>query len=106
MRCLLKLLATSLLTLFATGLPGQNAPRIFFSDLESGPNNGGQNNKGVFVTIWGKGFGAKRGNSRVTVGGGPADNYPIWTDEKITFQLGATARTGNIVVNVSGASPS
>ena len=32
-------------------------PRIFFSDLESGPSTGGQNNNGVWVTIWGKGFG-------------------------------------------------
>jgi len=51
-------------------LPAQSPPRIFFSDLESGPNTGGQNNKGVWVTIWGKGFGAERGRSTVTIGGG------------------------------------
>ena len=75
-------------------------PRIFFSDLESGPNAGGQKNHGVWVTIWGKGFGAQRGASTVTIGGGAAAEYPIWTDTKITFQLGPAARTGDIVVSV------
>src|SRR5882724_12170639 len=78
----------------------QAPPRIFFSDLESGPNTGGQNNRGVWVTIWGKGFGAERGGSTVTIGGGAAAEYPIWTDTKITFQLGPSAKTGDIVVTV------
>ena len=82
---------------------GQSAPpSLFFSDLESGPNTGGQNNKGVWVTIWGKGFGATQGTSTVTVGGGAVDNYPLWSDSKITFQLGAAAVSGSIVVNVAG----
>ncbi len=76
--------------------------RLFFSDLESGPNTGGENNKGAYVTIWGNGFGATQGSSNVTIGGGTADNYPIWSNTKITLQLGAAAATGNIVVHVSG----
>src|SRR6478736_10133648 len=87
--------------LLALPLSAQS-PRIFFSDLESGPNTGGQNNHGVWVTIWGKGFGAERGKSAVTIGGGEAAGYPIWTDTKITFQLGPAARTGEIVVNPGG----
>jgi IPT/TIG domain len=84
-------------------LSAQNTPpRIFFSDLESGPNTGGQNNHGVWVTIWGKGFGAERGKSVVTVGGGEAADYPIWKDSKITFQLGPAAKTGEIVVRAGG----
>jgi len=75
------------------------SPVIFFSDLTSGPNTGGQDNKGAFVTIWGKNFGSTRGESYVTVGGGKVDNYPIWTDTKITFQLGPNAKTGDIVVH-------
>ena len=94
------LLSTALMT-------AQTAPpRIFFSDLESGPNTGGQNNKGAWVTIWGKGFGAAQGTSTVTVGGGAADNYPLWSDTRIIFQLGANAATGNIVVNVPGVGSS
>lgn len=77
-------------------------PSIFFSDLESGPNVGAQKNRGVWVTIWGKGFGAQRGHSTVTIGGGTAADYPIWTDTKITFQLGTSARTGPIIVTVKG----
>jgi len=78
-------------------------PRLFFTDLESGPNSGGANGKGVFVTLWGKGFGATQGSSTVTVGGGAVDNYPLWSDGKITVQLGAGSASGNIVVNVAGA---
>lgn len=87
-------------------LPAQSpaTPRIFFSDLESGPNIGGQKNRGVWVTIWGKGFGARREGSTVTIGGGAAAEYPIWTDTKITFQLGPAAKTGPIVVNLKGKS--
>jgi IPT/TIG domain len=87
-------------------LPAQTpaTPRIFFSDLESGPNIGGQKNRGVWVTIWGKGFGAARDRSTVTIGGGAAAEYPIWTDTKITFQLGPAAKTGPIFVNLKGKS--
>jgi hypothetical protein len=89
-----------LILALSTLLPAETPPRIFFSDLESGPNIGGQKNLGVCVTIWGKGFGAERGASTVTVGGGAAAEYPIWTDTRITFQLGPLARTGDIVVTV------
>lgn len=89
-------------SLFAQTAP----PRIFFSDLESGPNSGGENGKGAWVTIWGKGFGATQGTSTVTVGGGLVNNYPAWSDGKIIFQLGSNAATGNIVVNVAGTGAS
>ena len=94
------LLSLALLLVLPLSLPAQSPPRIFFSDLESGPNIGGQKNLGVWVTIWGKGFGAERGASTVTIGGGAAAEYPIWTDTKITFQLGPAAKTGDIVVSV------
>jgi uncharacterized protein (TIGR03437 family) len=81
------------------------APRVFFTDLTSGPKSGGQNNAGAFVTIYGRNFGASRGTSSVTIGGGPAGSYPVWTDIKIAIQLGAAAVTGNIVVTTAaGAS--
>ncbi len=81
------------------------APQVFFTDLESGPKSGGQNNAGAFVTIYGSHFGATRGGSTVTIGGGPAASYPMWTDTKISIQLGGAAATGSIVVNTpAGAS--
>lgn len=92
------------LLMCGTAAWAQAAPAIFYSDLDSGPNSGGENNKGAFVTIYGKGFGSLRGASTVTVGGGLVDNYPVWTDDKVAFQLGASAASGAIVVTVNGAS--
>ncbi len=76
------------------------APRIFFTDIISGPNDGGQDDQGAFVTLYGKGFGASQGSSTVTVGGGEAIAYPLWSDTKVTIQLGPEAQTGDIVVHV------
>jgi hypothetical protein len=86
--------------LVLTSASWAQSPRIFYSDLESGPNVGGQNNKGAFVTIYGKGFGSARGASVVTVGGQHADNYPVWTDTKVAFQLGSAARSGEIMIHI------
>ncbi len=79
-------------------------PRALFTDLESGPNTGGENNAGVFVTVYGNGFGASRGSSYVAIGGGQAAAYRLWTDTKVTVQIGASARTGNIVVTTGAGS--
>lgn len=78
------------------------SPKLFYSDLTSGPKTGGQDNKGVFVSIYGSGFGSTQNTSSVSIGGGNADNYPVWSDSKVTFQLGANAATGNIVITVGG----
>ena len=91
----------------SAALAQSSTPGIFFTDLTSGPNTGGQNNKGVFVTIFGSGFGTSQGSSTVTVGGGAVDNCPVWGAtwlwyQKITCQLGANAKTGNVVVTVGG----
>jgi hypothetical protein len=85
-----------------TGAPSSPGLRLFYTDLVSGPNTGGQAGKGAFVTVYGVGFGASRGTSTVTIGGGAADSYPIWSDRRVTFQLGAAAKTGDVVVHVSG----
>lgn len=93
--------------LILCGLAGAQTgpPRVFFSDLESGPSTGGENDRGAFVTLWGRNFGAARGASTVTVGGGAVAGYPVWTDTRIALQLGPAARTGEIVVRTSaGAS--
>src|SRR6476469_811449 len=102
----IKCLGTAMITLvvFSTAMMAQSAtPRLFYSDLESGPNTGGQNNSGAFTTLWGKGFGASQGTSSVTVGGGAVAAYELWSDSKIIVQLGAGAVTGNIVVKVGSA---
>ena len=80
-------------------------PAIFYSDLQSGPNTGGENNNGAYVTIYGKRFGTSQGASYVTVGSGKAVNYKLWTDTKVTFQLGGSATSGNVTItNSSGTS--
>ncbi len=97
-------IAIVMLVVFSTAMLAQSsAPRLFYSDLESGPNTGGQNNNGAFVTLWGKGFGSTQGTSSVTVGGGSVAAYQLWSDNKIIMQLGAGAVTGNMVVKVGSA---
>src|SRR5581483_9406596 len=102
----IKIPGAVILILFSTALWSQAPPHIFYSDLDSGPNTGGQNNKGAFVSIYGKGFGNARGSSFVSVGGGAADNYPVWSDTKIAFQPGSVAKSGDIVVTTGKASAS
>jgi len=90
--------------------PSGAGPRLFFTDLESGPNSGGQDNLGAFVTLYGEGFGAARGTSTVTIGGVEVANYVIWGQnngiarslDKIVVQLGPNVVSGNIVVTVNG----
>ena len=48
------------------------APRLFFTDLTSAPNSGGETVSGfsgAYVTLYGNGFGATQGTSTVTLGG-------------------------------------
>lgn len=95
--------AAMLLALVAApGMIQAAEPVIFYSDLESGPNSGGENNGGAYVTIWGRHFGDQRGSASVTIGGGPALAYPVWSDNRITVQLGPRAKTGDILVSAPG----
>ena len=86
------------------------APVLFFTDLVSGPQTGGQDNLGAFITIYGEGFGATRGVSTVTIGGAEVAKYVSWGQDNgiarnldmIVVQPGSTATTGSIVVTVDG----
>src|SRR5579863_3225278 len=92
------------------------APSVMFTDLLSGPNTGGENNNGTILTIYGRNFGATRGSSTVTVGGGAVAAYLVWGGrsapstalaqlETISVAIGASAATGTVVVTTSaGAS--
>ena len=91
-------IASFSLLLFASGAYAMQ-PRIFYTELESGPNSKGENNAGVYVNIYGKGFGAVKGSSSVSIGGGKAAAYPIWTDTQIAIQIGSAANTGSILIN-------
>ncbi len=84
----------------------QQAPVLFYSDIESGPSTGGQNGNGAFVTLYGNNFGDSRGFSTVTIGDVPAASYPVWTNTRIAFQLSTAATTGTIVVHLPEVSAS
>ncbi|MHC1768194.1 MAG: choice-of-anchor Q domain-containing protein [Verrucomicrobiia bacterium] len=90
--------------------PGGPGPRLFFTDLESGPNSGGQDNLGCFITLWGEGFGTARGDSQVYIGGQEVGRYVEWGQDNggarsldmIVVQPGTKAASGNIEVVVNG----
>lgn len=118
-RCLKSLLFLSCGAIFgAPNSVAQSAPppAIFFTDLTSGPNTGGENNNGTILTIYGKNFGATRGSSTVTVGGGAVAAYLLWGGrskaasataqlETISVAIGSAAATGTVVVTTAaGAS--
>ncbi len=103
-RTLLILLALLIRALPADSQERTAAPRIFFSDLLSGPAVGGQSDQGAFVTIYGSGFGTSRGTSYITIGDVAAASYPVWSDGKISFQLGRNAKSGQIVLH-TGSGP-
>lgn len=89
---------------------GSVAPRLFFTDLESGPKTGGQDDLGAFITLYGEGFGATRGSSTVTIGGQEVARYVIWGEDNavardldmIVVQPGPNVTSGNILVTVNG----
>lgn len=104
---LLMFLATAAISL------AQAAPRVFFTDLDSGPNTGGENNRGTILTIYGKNFGATQGASTVTIGGNPVAAYLQWNGtvgdgrmglQKIAVAIGSgvTGTSLPIVVTVNG----
>lgn len=76
----------------------QATPLVLYTDLLSGPNTGGENNKGAYLSIFGKNFGSSAGMStstKVFVGGVEAAEYRYLgpsmgrTDiQQITVQIG------------------
>ncbi|MFC1610666.1 MopE-related protein [Myxococcota bacterium] len=53
-------------------------PVILYTDILSGPSTGGEGNHGAYLSIFGKGFGATRGSSSVTIGGVEVADYVQW----------------------------
>lgn len=88
-------------------------PIIFFTDLQSGPNSGGDSQSGfagAYVTLYGNFFGASQGTSTVTLNGSNCLRVVSWGTswlwyQKLVVQLGSSCLTGNFVVTTSaGAS--
>jgi putative flippase GtrA len=73
-------------------------PVILYTDIVSGPNSGGENNKGAYLSIFGKNFGATGlgTTTRVFIGGVEVSNYRYLglsrarpDIQQITVQVGA-----------------
>ena len=80
-------------------------PHIAFSDLVSGPASGGQGNQGTIVTLVGSGFGEAQFKSKVLLAGVPVTRILQWTNDRIAFQIGSAAKSGDIcVISVGGPS--
>ena len=104
--------AVRLVTAGSPPPPSSGAPAVLFTDVEAGPISGGPNNLGVPIAIFGKGFGASRGSSKVTIGGGEVASYLAWGQnnannsmlDMIVVQPGAISAAGPVVVTVVGKS--
>jgi hypothetical protein len=110
-----------LLLLLFVGVPMVHAqsPVLFFSDLDSGPNTGGESvsgSAGAYVTLYGNFLGSSQGSSAVTWNGlnclrvVPATgSYTGWGSPRFWYQSivvqlgsGCATGTGNFVVTVNG----
>ena len=85
-------------------------PAVLFTDVRAGPVKGGPGDLGVPIAIFGKGFGALRGDSKVTIGGLEVAAYLAWGEgnafnpalDMIVVQPGALVKAGPVVVTVGG----
>src|SRR5579863_8223990 len=61
----------------ATTTTVAGAPVVLYTDVLSGPNSGGENNQGAYLSIFGKNFGSTGLGStvKVTIGGVAVNNY-------------------------------
>ncbi len=90
--------------------PSAQTPVIYFIDVASGPVTGGPGNQGVPITLFGRGFGATRGTSRVTIGGVEVASYLAWGErnahnpylDMIVVQPGRNVTGGAVAVTVAG----
>src|SRR5271170_921553 len=87
------------------------APVILYTDIVAGPNTGGEDNDGDYLSIFGVNFGSTIANVTVTVGGGAVARYIYLGPsngradiQQLSVQLGPNATSGAIVVTVNGLS--
>jgi hypothetical protein len=53
----------------------ESAPLVLYTDIETGPNSGGENDKGIYLSIFGEHFGGALQAVKVHIGGAEVDNY-------------------------------
>lgn len=81
---------------------GIAAPQVHFTDVLSGPNKGGEDDHGAYITIYGSHFGAARKDSKVLINNTEVAAYKFWSDNRISVQPGAAVASGAIKVRVNG----
>jgi len=98
-----------LVILSLTSVSAVGEPRVLYTDIISGPNTGGENNNGAYLSIFGQNFGSNINDIKVYVGGGEVARYmylgpslgrpDVW---QLSVQLGSATSTGSIRVEVDG----
>lgn len=78
------------------------APQLLYTDIVSGPNQGGEDDHGAYLTLYGRHFGAARGSSRVLIGGTEVSAYRSWSDTRIAVQPGRRVGSGQVQIVVDG----
>src|SRR5437899_5723065 len=84
------------------GEAAQTQPLVLYTDLLSGPNSGGENNHGAYLSIFGKNLGSPSGLGTVTkvfIGGAEVANYRYMGPsmgrsdiQQLTVQIGALGK--------------
>ncbi len=80
----------------------QTGPLVLYTDLASGPNSGGENNNGTYLSVFGKNFGDSAGvgkRTKVFIGGTEVADYRYLGPgmgrpdiQQITVQIGALGK--------------
>ena len=87
----------------------KNPVTVLFTDIDSGPNTGGEEDLGTYVSIFGFGFGESKTNqSRVLIAGKEVAAYRYWGNalggsnglQQISVQPGPKVLSGSIVVEI------
>ena len=108
----LMLSVLAFLVVAATASSQTPPPAVFFTDISSGPNLGGESVSGyagAYVTVYGNNFGSSQSSSTITWNNLNCLRVVSWGTtwlwyQKIVVQLGSscTLGTGNFVVTVNG----
>jgi len=94
--------------LFSSIISAATLPVVLYTDILSGPNTGGENNNGVYLSIFGTGFGLSQGTSKVYINDIEVADYKYWgvsqhgrSDiQQISVQLGSGITGTNLPIKV------
>ena len=93
-----------LLALLLAAVPGRGwaSAQLLYTDVVSGPNQGGEDDHGAYLTLYGRNFGAARGTSRVSINGTEVAAYKFWSETKVAVQPGRRVSSGSVKIEVNG----